>query len=79
MPNEWWNILLGFYKSKCAHCGSSDDTQHDHVIPITWPQSTHSLYNSQILCKPCNSSKGNRHATDYRDWSNGILCERVVT
>lgn len=73
MPKGWWQMMLDFYGSKCAKCGSEDNLSHDHIIPITHPDSSHSLLNSQILCFSCNSSKNNIHHTDYRDWSRGIL------
>lgn len=75
MPVGWWEIMLDFYGHSCAQCGSNEDLRHDHIIPITWEDSTHSLLNSQILCETHNASKGNRHATDYRDWEKGILMD----
>lgn len=79
MPKDYLKILLGFYGEQCQKCGGVEKLEHDHIIPVTWKGSTHSLYNAQVLCRSCNSRKGNRHAKDYRCWSNGILCERVVT
>lgn len=75
MPTGWWDIMLDFYGAICAQCGSSEDLRHDHIIPITWDGSTHSLLNSQILCEKHNASKGNRHAIDYRDWTKGIITD----
>lgn len=79
MPTNYWNILLGFYGAKCAQCGSTENLTHDHVIPISWDGSEHSLRNSQILCDTHNYSKQDRNSDDYRDWSVGILAERIVT
>lgn len=40
-------------------------TTLDHIKPISLG-GKHQLANIQTLCKPCNSSKGARHFTDYR-------------
>lgn len=79
MPDQYWTIILGFYGGKCAQCGSTENLTHDHVVPISWEQSEHSLRNSQVLCVSHNSAKGNRRDTDYRDWSTGILAERIIS
>lgn len=73
MPKGWWQMMLDFYGAKCAKCGSEENLSHDHIIPVTHPDSSHSLFNSQILCMSCNSSKKNYDVIDYRDWSKGIL------
>lgn len=71
MPKEWWDILLLLYGYNCMNpeCDSdiNDDNPltHDHVIPVTVKGSSHSIENSQILCKKCNSSKGTK-TIDFR-------------
>lgn len=43
----------------CKWCGATDDLTIDHI----WPQvlgGGHDLDNLQVLCRPCNSSKGAR-------------------
>ena len=54
------------YNNRCLCCGKKSKLAADHVIPITWPGSTNYISNLQPLCGPCNSSKGNHRATDYR-------------
>ena len=69
MPANHRVLLIDHYGEVCAKCNSTDRIEVDHVIPITWPNSEHCLRNSQLLCKRCNVSKGNRNDNDYRDWS----------
>lgn len=62
-----WLELLQFYSGVCAKCGGSENLQLDHIVPISLG-GRHATYNFQILCRTCNSSKGNRNSTDYRNY-----------
>ncbi len=42
---------------QCVRCGSHDELQYDHIIPVAMGGAT-SEENSQILCGPCNRRKG---------------------
>ena len=72
MPKNFMKLLVDFYGDQCMNpdCPYEIDSWNilslDHVIPITLPGSSHSLENSQILCRRCNSSKSNTIA-DYRN------------
>lgn len=72
MPKDWWQILLNIYGPWCMYPGcdkeicESNPLTHDHVIPLSWPGSSHSIENSQLLCYSHNSSKGGRSCDDYR-------------
>lgn len=49
---------------RCAHCGRSGgmkDMEADHITPYSKGGRT-SWQNLQILCRPCNRSKGNRYS-----------------
>ncbi len=66
--------LCNLADNECVCCGGVQKLTVDHIIPITWENSNNFITNIQPLCKPCNSSKGNHHATDYRseeikEWS----------
>jgi len=56
--------------SYCLCCGSTERLEIDHIVPLDWGGSN-DVENLQVLCKPCNSSKSNRHATDYRPSEGG--------
>jgi hypothetical protein len=43
--------------ARCRRCGSNVELQFDHVIPVAFGGAT-SAENLQILCGPCNRSKG---------------------
>ena len=70
LPSDYRGLLLDFYGA-CLRCGSWDNLEIDHVTPIS-KGGSHELSNMQVLCKPCNSSKGNRSSVDFR---NGIHIE----
>ena len=42
---------------RCVECGSGFDIQYDHVIPLALG-GANTVQNLQILCAPCNQSKG---------------------
>jgi 5-methylcytosine-specific restriction endonuclease McrA len=42
---------------RCVECGSNFDIQYDHVIPLALG-GANTVQNLQILCAPCNQSKG---------------------
>ena len=44
---------------RCVECGSAFDIQYDHVIPLALGGAS-TTENLQILCAPCNQSKGAR-------------------
>lgn len=56
---ETLNKLLHKYKFKCCECGCKDNLTIDHIIPVSNGGSDE-ITNLQILCKSCNSKKGNK-------------------
>lgn len=53
------------YDNRCLCCGKKKKLTADHVIPLISGGSD-DISNIQPLCFSCNSSKRDRHATDYR-------------
>ncbi len=49
--------IMQKYGGKCALCGSTENLQIDHIIPVIY-NGTNDADNLQVLCKACNTSKG---------------------
>lgn len=52
--------------NKCAFCGSSDKLAVDHIYPIVLGGDS-SMDNLQVLCRACNSYKGDNTVHEYED------------
>lgn len=67
-PAEWIALVYRF-QGHCLCCRQFFGLKKltaDHVTPVSLGGSD-DIANIQPLCKPCNSRKGNHHATDYRE------------
>lgn len=62
---EQWQTLLDICGNKCLACGSTENIEADHVIPVS-KGGSNNISNIQPLCMSCNRSKHNNHNTDYR-------------
>ena len=51
--------------NRCMACGTKDDLTIDHVIALGQVGSTNDPSNLQVLCRSCNSTKGDQ-TIDYR-------------
>ncbi len=61
-----WAAMCDFFGNVCLCCGAADPLDRDHVIPIS-KGGRDDIENLQPLCGYCNSTKNNKHDTDYRD------------
>jgi hypothetical protein len=43
----------------CATCGSREDLQVDHIVPVSRGGEENEIHNMQLLCGSCNSAKRN--------------------
>jgi hypothetical protein len=68
VPKNLWSILIECYGNKCLCCGSEENLELDHVIPLSWATietKLHDFSNFQILCRSCNAKKRDKHI-DFR-------------
>ena len=61
---DWKKVrekVLSSTVNSCVLCGSVEDISVDHILPRSkYPWKALEITNTQILCRSCNSSKGNR-------------------
>jgi 5-methylcytosine-specific restriction endonuclease McrA len=66
-------VLMQLQKGKCACCRASvaDEYHVDHVLPLALG-GTSDRENLQLLCPPCNMSKGAKHPVEFAN-QRGLL------
>lgn len=68
----------GLASPRCEVCGSMDELCRDHIEPRDGTRERDRIGNLQVLCKPCNSSKGNRSMKEWLPWRCFGFAEDVV-
>lgn len=63
-----WEWCLRIYGGRCLRCGSTENIERDHVIPVD-EGGTRSGDNLQPLCRACNASK----RTGKEDYRRGTI------
>lgn len=67
IPGDVKAQVLARDNGQCQGCGTDQEITIDHIVPVT-RSGTNELDNLQLLCKSCNSRKGNRlRQQRYRD------------
>ncbi|MCC9175467.1 HNH endonuclease [Arthrobacter sp. zg-Y179] len=56
IPDDVKQYVLTRDSGRCQGCGSADDIQYDHIIPVSKGGSSN-VENLQILCGSCNRFK----------------------
>lgn len=61
---ELKKVVLLKFNHRCVKCGSSEQLTIDHILAVA-NGGTDTFTNLQVLCKPCNSSKGIRSNQEF--------------
>lgn len=65
-PEQWQLVCETAWGGACAYCGDAIPTTIDHVVPLS-RDGSHYPENLVPACKPCNSSKGAKLLSEWRD------------
>ena len=61
------SLIFDRYPAQCMRCGSNEKLCVDHIKPKSrYPELALEPSNMQVLCWPCNRSKGFTDESDYR-------------
>ncbi len=54
-----WKAVLDYFNHECAYCGSKEDLEQEHIVPVS-DGGTYAIGNIVPACRKCNASKGNK-------------------
>lgn len=54
--DEDWQKALAYFDNKCAYCGSTEDLEQEHFVPVRFGGG-YTKDNIVPSCKDCNSHK----------------------
>jgi hypothetical protein len=74
VPNGIRNFVLERDNYTCLACGSNENLTVDHILPRS-RGGTNKIENLQILCQPCNITKG-ANTRDYRNVTIGHILKK---
>lgn len=79
LNNHEKEFLLACAEGVCQNCGSSENLEFDHIIPVARGGEDH-ISNMQILCKKCNLIKKDTHegVFEYRKHRSDELFQSAV-
>jgi len=75
LTTEEWLLTLELFGKACAYCGSTDDIQQDHFVPVTLG-GPYEFGNIVPACPKCNISK---HNHPPEEWCNPAVYDSVTT
>ena len=66
-----WKAVLDYFNHECAYCGSKEDLEQEHIVPVS-DGGTYAIGNIVPACRKCNASKGNKNL-DYWYRNSGVF------
>lgn len=70
LPRNYERALLDQQSGRCIYCDvrlEGTNIQLDHILPL-YLGGPNMFENLQLICKPCNSRKHNKHPVDFALW-----------
>ena len=71
-----WKAVLDYFNHECAYCGSKEDLEQEHIVPVS-DGGTYAIGNIVPACRKCNASKGNKNLDDWYRNSGVFDSERL--
>ena len=71
-----WEETMKHFGNKCVYCGSDENIECDHAIPINREKlGEHRLGNLVPACSRCNSKKGSQDYIEFCDNNENIITQ----
>ena len=64
LPLKDWQKVLKEFNNQCAYCGSTDDLEQEHIVPVV-RGGRYEIGNIVPACRHCNASKKDK---DFEKW-----------
>lgn len=71
-----WQSVLDTFDHSCAYCGSTEEIQQEHYIPVS-ANGTYTKDNIIPACATCNQSKNDRNINDWFKSQSYYVSERM--
>jgi hypothetical protein len=63
-----WEVVWLRDGGRCVECGSTQDIEIDHIIPLSQGGKPHDPDNQQLLCKKCNLAKQTSDGARFKNY-----------
>lgn len=77
LTHKEWMDNLHYFDESCAYCGTKNDLQQEHFIPLK-DGGGYEKKNIIPACSFCNRSKGDRSFYEWFEWQAFFSMERAM-